>query len=61
MKSTLLSLKTTPETWFRFRKEESLFNADGSIEQIFLKMLILEIKNINLLQKDTHRYMALTT
>jgi hypothetical protein len=40
MKSTLLLWTTTHGTWFHFRKEESLFDADGYIEQIFFHMVI---------------------
>ena len=58
MKSTLLSWKTTHGTWFHFRKEGSLFDADGFIEQRLLQMVRSESKKLNLLQEDTHRYVA---
>ena len=58
MKSTLLSWKTTHGTWFHFRKEERLFDADGYIEQILLNMVRSTSTKLDLLQKDTHIYMA---
>jgi hypothetical protein len=61
MKSTLLLWTTTHGTWFHFRKEERLFDVDGYIEQIFLQMVRSESTNLDLSQKDAHRYMAQTT
>lgn len=45
-------------TWFHFGKEESLFDADGYIEQRLLHMVRSASTKLDLLQKDTHRYMA---
>jgi hypothetical protein len=61
MKRTLLLWTTTHGTWFHFRKEERLFNANGYIEKIFMHMVRSESKNIDLSPKDTHRYTAYTT
>jgi hypothetical protein len=58
MNNTLLLCTTTHGTWFHFRKEEILFDADGYIEKILLHMVISEITNIEFLQNDTHMYMA---
>jgi hypothetical protein len=51
MKSTLLLWTTTHGTWFHFRKEESLLNADGYIEQIFFHMVRSTSTNIDFFTK----------